>query len=111
MNIQSILIEEKLRECETNHLLHLVLTFLTFGLWVIVWGHLYTERKKKRKALLENLDSLEGMRYAAQNHCCRCKCANMQGDEPSIKMWQTFLRKYADMKGDEKSVVSDNTKV
>lgn len=44
---QAVLVKGK----PTNHLLHLVLTFLTFGLWLFVWPVVVLINREQRKVL------------------------------------------------------------
>lgn len=52
MDMCDLYIQNELENTKTNHLLHLGLSILTFGLWVVVWAHVYLAGKKKRDKLM-----------------------------------------------------------
>ena len=60
MDMYGLYLQNELENTKTNHLLHLGLSILTFGLWVIVWGHVYIEGKKKRERLMKQVVEFAG---------------------------------------------------
>lgn len=50
--------ELKITEAKTNHILHLLLTLLTGGLWVIVWIIVGMTNEQKRSNASNNIRNL-----------------------------------------------------
>jgi hypothetical protein len=51
MNNEIFVLQAKLAAAETNHILHLILSVLTFGIWVVVWILVTLNNKLKRNSI------------------------------------------------------------
>lgn len=65
----AIVLQNDIDSCKTNHILHLILTVLTGGLWAFVWVLVSFSNSRKRK------DSL-----SAQGLQSKCVCEHYVGE-------------------------------
>jgi hypothetical protein len=58
--LEIMLMKEQLKsQHQTNHILHLLLTLLSFGVWVIVWRIVAVSNAEKREDIDERFAQLE----------------------------------------------------
>ncbi len=55
--LKTIRLERELEKCGVNHILHLLMSVLTVGVWLIVWAVLVDQEKRKIKQLEEEIDA------------------------------------------------------
>ena len=55
---QRMLKEVILAKYQTNHILHILLSLLTAGLWIIAWIIMTLANKKQRNHVIEDFDLL-----------------------------------------------------
>ncbi|MBL4763863.1 MAG: hypothetical protein JKX67_01060 [Colwellia sp.] len=56
LKMDVVKIKRELEETEINHVLHVLITFATGGIWFFGWGYLWEKGKTKRKELIPLLD-------------------------------------------------------
>ena len=54
MQVQRL--ERELDKCKVSHILHLVLSLLTGGLWLFVWAVLVDQNKRKERELEDQIN-------------------------------------------------------
>ena len=70
MNTQNIIKHNELiiANNKTNHILHLVLTILTGGLWVIVWLFIGISNSNKRDDAMDEIDRMLDYSEMSKTH-------------------------------------------
>jgi len=59
--------EMMIADAKTNHILHLILTLLTGGLWLVVWIIIGVINSNKREAAMKKIDLLlSSVEYKAE---------------------------------------------
>jgi len=58
MNANIIKLERKYNSYRTNHILHLILSLLTLGIWVVIWGLVTLHNHGMRSRIASELDRL-----------------------------------------------------
>lgn len=60
MNVELIMLQEKLVQYKTNHILHLILSIISAGFWIPVWFIIALNNAIERKRTFTRMRKIKG---------------------------------------------------
>ena len=76
-------LERELKKCDTNNVLHVILTVVTCGIWILVWPFVADSNKHKRRKLEALIDESHSALIDLDNNLIPAARAKSMGSTTS----------------------------